>query len=35
MPNLRLREPPTRRYVEELPAGKHGPRGKDVNMRSP
>ena len=31
MPNLRLREPPARRYVEELPAGKHGPRGKDFN----
>jgi hypothetical protein len=35
MPNPRFREPPARRYVEELPAGQHGARGKDVNMRSP
>jgi hypothetical protein len=31
----RFREPPARRYVEELPAGKHGARVEDVNMRSP
>src|SRR3954470_7522952 len=31
--NLRIREPPRERYVEELLAGKSGPRSKDLNMR--
>jgi fructose-1,6-bisphosphatase I len=33
MSNMRFWEPPVRRYVEELLAGKNGPRGKDFNMR--
>jgi fructose-1,6-bisphosphatase I len=33
MSNQRFREPPVRRYVEELLAGREGPRGKDFNMR--
>lgn len=33
MSNARFREPPVKRYVEELLAGKSGPRGKDFNMR--
>jgi fructose-1,6-bisphosphatase I len=33
MSNMRHWEPPVRRYVEELLAGKAGPRGKDFNMR--
>jgi fructose-1,6-bisphosphatase I len=33
MSNMRFWEPPVRRYVEELLAGKDGPRGKDFNMR--
>ncbi|HET7401900.1 MAG TPA: class 1 fructose-bisphosphatase [Usitatibacter sp.] len=33
MSNMRHWEPPMRRYVEELLAGKDGPRGKDFNMR--
>jgi len=33
MSNQRFWEPPVRRYVEELLAGKTGPRGKDFNMR--
>jgi fructose-1,6-bisphosphatase I len=33
MSNLRHWEPPVRRYVEELLAGRTGPRGKDYNMR--
>ncbi|MBW7901063.1 MAG: class 1 fructose-bisphosphatase [Rhodocyclaceae bacterium] len=33
MSNLRHWEAPVRRYVEELLAGKEGPRGKDFNMR--
>jgi fructose-1,6-bisphosphatase I len=33
MSNMRFWEPPVRRYVEELLAGKTGPRGKDFNMR--
>ena len=33
MSNQRFWEPPVRRYVEELLAGKSGPRGKDFNMR--
>lgn len=31
--NARHWEPPVRRYVDELIAGKTGPRGKDYNMR--
>ncbi|HWS74978.1 MAG TPA: class 1 fructose-bisphosphatase [Quisquiliibacterium sp.] len=31
--NMRHWEPPVRRYVDELLAGKEGPRGKDFNMR--
>ncbi len=31
--NQRFWEPPMQRYVEELLAGKTGPRGKDFNMR--
>ncbi|MFO1493434.1 MAG: class 1 fructose-bisphosphatase [Lysobacterales bacterium] len=33
MSNLRHWQPPMRRYIEELLAGKTGPRGKDFNMR--
>ena len=33
MANARFWEPPVKRYVEELLAGKTGPRGKDFNMR--
>lgn len=33
MSNIRHWEPPMRRYVDELLAGKTGPRGKDFNMR--
>src|SRR5687767_8021636 len=33
MSNMRFWEPPVTRYVEELLAGKSGPRGKDFNMR--
>jgi len=33
MSNQRHWEPPVRRYIEELLAGKEGPRGKDFNMR--
>ncbi|MBK8018901.1 MAG: class 1 fructose-bisphosphatase [Betaproteobacteria bacterium] len=33
MSNMRHWEPPVRRYVDELLAGKTGPRGKDFNMR--
>ena len=33
MSNQRFWEPPVRRYVEELLAGREGPRGKDFNMR--
>jgi fructose-1,6-bisphosphatase I len=33
MSNMRHWEPPMRRYIEELLAGKTGPRGKDFNMR--
>jgi fructose-1,6-bisphosphatase I len=33
MSNMRHWEPPIRRYVDELLAGKEGPRGKDFNMR--
>jgi fructose-1,6-bisphosphatase I len=33
MSNMRFWEPPVVRYVEELLAGKTGPRGKDFNMR--
>ena len=33
MSNMRHWEPPVKRYVEELLAGKSGPRGKDFNMR--
>ena len=33
MSNARFWEPPVKRYVEELLAGKSGPRGKDFNMR--
>jgi fructose-1,6-bisphosphatase len=33
MSNARFREPPVKRYVEELVAGRDGPRGKDFNMR--
>ncbi|MFP5461750.1 MAG: class 1 fructose-bisphosphatase [Gammaproteobacteria bacterium] len=31
--NMRHWEPPVRRYIDELLAGKEGPRGKDFNMR--
>ncbi|MFC4487861.1 class 1 fructose-bisphosphatase [Tepidiphilus baoligensis] len=31
--NMRFWEPPVRRYIEELIAGKDGPRGRDFNMR--
>lgn len=31
--NMRFWEPPVRRYIEELIAGKEGPRGRDFNMR--
>ncbi len=31
--NMRHWEPPVKRYVDELLAGKTGPRGKDFNMR--
>ncbi len=33
MSNMRFWEPPVRRYVDELLAGKTGVRGKDFNMR--
>ncbi len=33
MSNMRFWEPPMRRYIDELLAGKEGPRGKDFNMR--
>ncbi|MFO1321701.1 MAG: class 1 fructose-bisphosphatase [Burkholderiales bacterium] len=33
MSNMRHWEPPVKRYVEELLAGKSGPRSKDFNMR--
>ncbi|HET8705605.1 MAG TPA: class 1 fructose-bisphosphatase [Pseudomonadales bacterium] len=33
MSNMRFWEPPMQRYIEELLAGKTGPRGKDFNMR--
>lgn len=33
MSNMRHWEPPVTRYVQELLAGKSGPRGKDFNMR--
>lgn len=33
MSNMRYWEPPVRRYIEELLAGKEGPRGRDFNMR--
>ncbi|MCB1610899.1 MAG: class 1 fructose-bisphosphatase [Lysobacterales bacterium] len=33
MSNIRHWEPPMKRYIEELLAGKTGPRGKDFNMR--
>lgn len=33
MSNLRFWEAPVKRYIEELNAGKQGPRGKDFNMR--
>jgi fructose-1,6-bisphosphatase I len=33
MSNARHWEPPVRRYVDELVAGRTGPRGKDYNMR--
>lgn len=33
MSNMRFWEPPVKRYVEELLAGKTGARGKDFNMR--
>ncbi|NCT69241.1 MAG: class 1 fructose-bisphosphatase [Rhodanobacteraceae bacterium] len=33
MSNMRHWEPPMRRYIEELLAGKTGPRGRDFNMR--
>ena len=31
--NMRHWQPPVRRYIDELVAGKAGPRGKDYNMR--
>jgi fructose-1,6-bisphosphatase I len=33
MSNMRHWEPPVKRYIDELLAGKEGPRGKDFNMR--
>ncbi|CBL46772.1 Fructose-1,6-bisphosphatase [gamma proteobacterium HdN1] len=33
MSNMRFWEPPMQRYINELLAGKEGPRGKDFNMR--
>jgi fructose-1,6-bisphosphatase I len=33
MSNMRHWEPPVTRYIEELLAGREGPRGKDFNMR--
>jgi fructose-1,6-bisphosphatase I len=33
MSNMRHWEPPVKRYVEEMLAGRTGPRGKDFNMR--
>ncbi|WP_137935827.1 class 1 fructose-bisphosphatase [Chitinivorax sp. B] len=33
MSNMRHWEPPVKRYIDELLAGKEGPRGKDYNMR--
>jgi len=33
MSNLRHWQPPVRRYIDELLAGKEGPRGQDFNMR--
>lgn len=33
MSNMRFWETPMRRYIDELLAGKEGPRGKDFNMR--
>ena len=33
MSNMRFWEPPMKRYIDELLAGKTGPRGKDFNMR--
>ena len=33
MSNVRHWEPPVKRYVDELLAGKTGPRGTDFNMR--
>ncbi|GAA0711132.1 class 1 fructose-bisphosphatase [Dokdonella soli] len=33
MSNIRHWEPPMRRYIDELLAGKTGPRGRDFNMR--
>jgi fructose-1,6-bisphosphatase I len=33
MSNMRFWEPPVARYVDELLAGKTGPRGQDFNMR--
>ena len=33
MSNMRHWEPPVRRYIDELLAGRTGPRGKDFNMR--
>ena len=33
MSNARFWEPPVRRYVDEMVAGKEGPRGRDFNMR--
>ncbi|MDP9139610.1 MAG: class 1 fructose-bisphosphatase, partial [Pseudomonadota bacterium] len=33
MSNIRHWHPPMKRYIEELLAGKNGPRGKDFNMR--
>jgi len=31
--NMRFWEPPVKRYIDELLAGKSGPRGRDFNMR--
>ena len=33
MSNMRHWEPPVKRYIDEMLAGKEGPRGKDFNMR--
>ena len=33
MSNMRFWEPPMKRYIDELLAGKSGPRGTDFNMR--